>query len=104
MLKFYWFCIHCRYDPEYGLRKVKAVNSFHKTGWFSSVSGKALLEGYLTLSQMSTFDSKSKLKEFADGNFKFYENHKRLYKWVENTEGKGEIAHYEQSLLFPQCF
>ena len=22
----------------------------------------------------------------------------------ENTEGKGEIAHYEQFLLFPQCF
>ena len=25
-------------------------------------------------------------------------------KWVENTVGKGEIAHYEQFLLFPQCF
>ena len=23
---------------------------------------------------------------------------------VENTVGKGEIAHYEQFLLFPQCF
>ena len=23
---------------------------------------------------------------------------------VENTEGKREIAHYEQFLLFPQCF
>ena len=23
---------------------------------------------------------------------------------VENTVGKGEIAHYEQVLLFPQCF
>ena len=22
----------------------------------------------------------------------------------ENTVGKGEIAHYEQFLLFPQCF
>ena len=28
----------------------------------------------------------------------------KLAKWVENTEGKGEIAHYEQFLLFPQCF
>ena len=24
--------------------------------------------------------------------------------WVENIVGKGEIAHYEQFLLFPQCF
>ena len=26
------------------------------------------------------------------------------YKSFENTEGKGEIAHKEQFLLFPQCF
>ena len=26
------------------------------------------------------------------------------YKSFENTEGKGEIAHNEQFLLFPQCF
>ena len=25
-------------------------------------------------------------------------------KWVDNTVGKGEIARYEQFLLFPQCF
>ena len=28
----------------------------------------------------------------------------KLSKWVENTVGKGEIVHYEQFLLFPQCF
>ena len=28
----------------------------------------------------------------------------RLPKAVENTMGKGEIARYEQFLLFPQCF
>ena len=44
----------------------------------------------------------SKLKEFADDNFKF--NDRKLSKWVENTVGKGKIAHYEQFLLFPQCF
>ena len=27
-----------------------------------------------------------------------------LSKWVENIVGKGEIALYEQFLLFPQCF
>ena len=28
----------------------------------------------------------------------------RFSKSVENTVGKGEIAHNEQFLLFPQCF
>ena len=46
----------------------------------------------------------SKLKEFADDNFKFHENERKLSKQVENTMGKGEIALYEQFLLFPQCF
>ena len=41
---------------------------------------------------------------FADNNFKFDENGRKLSKRVENTVGKGEIAHYEQFLLFPQCF
>ena len=46
----------------------------------------------------------SKLKEFVDDNFKLEENGRKLSKWVENTVGKGEIARYEQFLLFPQCF
>ena len=46
----------------------------------------------------------SKLKEFADDDFKFDENGRQLSKLVENTVGKGEIACYEQFLLFPQCF
>ena len=45
-----------------------------------------------------------KLKEFADDNFKFDENGRKLSKRVENTVGKGEIARYKQFLLFPQCF
>ena len=43
-------------------------------------------------------------KEFADDNFKFDENGRKLSKGVENTVGKEEIARYEQFLLFPQCF
>ena len=46
----------------------------------------------------------SKLKEFLDDNSKFDEKGKKLSKQVESTVGKGEIAHYEQFLLFPQCF
>ena len=46
----------------------------------------------------------SKLKEFAEDNFKFDENGRKLSKQVENTVGKGEIARNEQFLLFQQCF
>ena len=53
--------------------------------------------------QTKILDS-SKLKEFADDNYKFDENGGKISKWVENTLGKGEIACYEQFLLFPQCF
>ena len=46
----------------------------------------------------------SKFKVFADDNFKFDENGRKYFKWVENAVGKGEITRYEQFLLFPQCF
>ena len=36
--------------------------------------------------------------------FQIWRNGRKLYKWIENIVGKGEIAHYEQFLLFPQCF
>ena len=42
----------------------------------------------------------SKLEDFADDNFEFDENGRKSFKWVENTVGKGEIARYEQFLLF----
>ena len=67
---------------------------------------------YLTLSftvlthyQTTNFrlDS-SKLKEFADDNFEFDENGRKLSKQVENTVRNGEIACYEQFLLFQQFF
>ena len=49
-------------------------------------------------------DWSKKLKEFADDNFKFDQNGRKFSKRVENTVGKGQIAHYEQFVLFPQCF
>ena len=42
------------------------------------------------------------MKEFADDNFKFDDNVRKFFKRVENNVGKGEIARYEQFLLFPQ--
>jgi hypothetical protein len=34
----------------------------------------------------------SKLKEFADDNFKFDENGRKISKSVENAEGKGLVS------------
>ena len=44
------------------------------------------------------------MKEFADDSFRFDNSGTKLAKLVENTVGEGEIARYEQFLLFPQCF
>ena len=44
------------------------------------------------------------MKEFAGNNLKFGENGRLFSQRVENTVGKGEIAHYEQFLLFLQRF
>ena len=46
----------------------------------------------------------SKLKEFADNNFKFDENGRKFSNRAENIVGKAEIAHYKQFLLLPQYF
>ena len=46
----------------------------------------------------------SKFKQSAGDNFKFDKNSRKFPKRVENTVGKGEIAQYEQFLLYPLCF
>ena len=38
----------------------------------------------------------SKLKDFADDNFKFDENGRKFLNQIESPVGKGEIARYEQ--------
>ena len=50
------------------------------------------------------FLDSSKLKEFADDNFRFDENDRKFSKKKKKPVGKGEIARCEQFLLFPQCF
>ena len=57
----------------------------------------------LTLYQTTIF-LLFQIKEFADDNFELDEYGRKFSTWVENTVRKGEIAHYEQFLLFPQCF
>ena len=57
----------------------------------------------INLSKQQILDA-SKLKEFADDNFKFDEKGRKFSKREENIKGKGEIARFKQFLLFPQCF
>ena len=58
----------------------------------------------LTLSHMTNFRLCQSESVSRQEKFKFYENGRKFPKQVENTVGKGEIALYEQFLLFPQCF
>ena len=44
------------------------------------------------------------MKEFAEDNSKYDENGRKFSTQVENTVGKGEIAHNEQFLLFHSVF
>ena len=57
----------------------------------------------LTFPRRKILDS-SKLKDFADHNFKFDENGRKFSICEGNTVGKGEIACYELSLFFPTVF
>ena len=69
------------------------------------------VENYLPLNLTISFffnplpDNKildcSKLKQFEVDIFKFDENRRKFSKREENTVGKGEIARYEQFLVFP---
>ena len=52
-------------------------------------------------SERVQFLGSSKLKEFADDNFEFDENDRKLLKQIENAVG---TARYERFLLFPQRF
>ena len=66
----------------------------------STVSSKVLSFGKeLTLYQ-TTFRL-FQTEKVCRRKFKFDENGRKFPKWVENTVGKGEIARYEQLVLFP---
>ena len=59
---------------------------------------------YLTHYQTTSFRL-FQTERFADDNFKFDENGRKLSKWVENTVGKGEIAPNERAISpFPTVF
>ena len=60
-----------------------------------------LIKSFLLSAPLLSFSSildSSKLKVFADDNFKLDENGRKFSKRVENTVGKVEVACYEQFL------
>ena len=79
---------------------IKQEGNGLKTGWKLAETSTVIS---LTHSQTTKLDT-SKLKDSADDNSKFDENRGKFFKSVENTVGKGEIALYEQFLIFPHFF
>ena len=84
-----------------------SLDIFHKSLWFNlriiCVKNPSPLHQKKTFPRQQILHS-SKLKDFADDNFRFAESGQKFSKRVENTVGKGEIACYEEFLVFPQCF
>ena len=58
---------------------------------------------YLTLFQTTNFRLFQN-ESLCSQQFQIWWNGRKFSKRVENTVGKGEIACYEQYLIFPQCF
>ena len=46
----------------------------------------------------------SKLKEFADDNYKFDENARKFSKWVKKTVRKGEIAGSVKEMVYNSIY
>ena len=84
-----------------------SANAFNlNKSYINSFDEEVKLPAILTIKPIPNdkFLGSSKLKAFADDNFKYDENGRKFFKWVENMVGRGEIACYEEFLLFPQCF
>ena len=63
-----------------------------------------LFEEELTLHLICQFSALSFQQQIKIWCPKKWTNGLQLSDWVKNIVGKGKIAHYEQFLLFPQCF
>ena len=66
------------------------------------LSGNELMNLYDALTHYQTTNFRFfQTERVCRRQFQLEENGRKLSKQVENTVGKGEIAHYEQFLLFP---
>ena len=53
---------------------------------------------------MTNFIDSSKLKDFADDNFKFDKNGRKIFEWWKTLWEKKKLLVTSKFLLFPQCF
>ena len=96
---------HCRKRRNCSLRAISCFPKvFSKDLYCIHVKNKGLFGNEKRQFSQTTIFTFFKLKEFADDIFKFHEKDRKVSKRVENIAGKGEIARYEQFLLFPQRF
>ena len=58
---------------------------------------------HLLCTKRQILDS-SKLKDFADDNFKLDENGGIFFKWIENTVGKEKMLVMSNLFLYQRCF
>ena len=82
---------------------ITSISSFSHTVFYL-VRNKFCPFSYLLPFPKRQILGSSRLKEYADNNFKFDENGRKFAKRVENTVGKGEIACYEQFFLSLSVF
>ena len=90
----------CQRRKKMGKRRIRWLPKFSTVPMFL----KALFHRTINPLPDDKILDWSKLKQFADDNFEFDINSRKFSQPVENTVDKGEIAHYEQFLLFLQCF
>ena len=82
--------------------ETKATGKKLQRTMFSSTRIKQIVTSY-PFPKRQILDP-SEVKEFADDNFELDKHGRKSSKREENNVGKGEIARYEQFLLFTQCF
>ena len=82
---------HCGKMEKCQLQVFSPIPSMFSKGYLLRVDKSWDCVTELTITRRQILDS-SKLKEFADDNFKFDENGSKLSKRVENVVGKEEIA------------
>ena len=95
---------HCGKRRNCSLRAISPFPTVFSKGLFPRGVKRCHCVGMGLLFAIRKILDLSKLKEFADDILKFDENGRKFSKQVENTVRKGEIACYQQFVIFPQCF
>ena len=86
------------YDPT-----ILYTSKEHSSSSYEIIGPFYYLQKGSTLSQKTNFGL-FQTERVCRRQFQIYQNGRKFFRPAENTVRKGEIAHYEQFLLSPQCF